>query len=128
MGEAQNDVLKLHFDDHRRLEFKGAKVTTHAGLLAVRELDAALGLTADVDDTLLDGRTGRNTRHDLAGLLRQSVCARLAGPSAATVYKERGSEAGNFTESRAEVEGRAPIQCYNRCVERRIRGDVSSES
>jgi hypothetical protein len=31
VGEAQNDDLKLHFDSHLRLQFKGAKVTTDAG-------------------------------------------------------------------------------------------------
>ena len=79
MGEGENAGLKLDFDGHLRLEFKGAKVTTDAGLLAVRELDEALGLTAQAGDMLQDSRTGKNTRHDLSGLLRQSVYARLAG-------------------------------------------------
>lgn len=79
MGEDGNTGLRLHFDDHLRLQFNGAKVTTDAGLLAVRELDEALGLTVDAGERLLDSRTGRNTRHDHAGLLRQSVYARLAG-------------------------------------------------
>jgi len=43
MGEAKNGLLKLNFDRHLRLEFRGAKVTTDAGLLAVRELDGAGG-------------------------------------------------------------------------------------
>jgi len=46
LGESKNRGLKLHFDGHLRVEFKGAKVTTDAGLLAVRELDEALGLRA----------------------------------------------------------------------------------
>jgi len=54
-------------------------VTTDAGLLAVRELDEALGLTEMAGVMIKEGRTGRNIRHDLAGLLRQSVYARLAG-------------------------------------------------
>ena len=45
MGESKNGALKLQFDRHLRLEFRGAKVTTDAGLLAVRELDEALFLT-----------------------------------------------------------------------------------
>jgi len=78
-GEAENAGLKLHFDRHLRLEFRGAKVTTDAGLLAVRELDGALGLTDMAGVMIKDARTGRNIRHQMTGLLRQSVYARLAG-------------------------------------------------
>ena len=78
-GEATNGALKLKFDRHLRLEFRGAKVTTDAGLLAVRELDEALVLTSMAGDTIRDNRTGRNVRHELTCLLRQSVYARLAG-------------------------------------------------
>jgi len=79
LGEDGNTGLKLHFDGHLRVEFRGAKVTTDAGLLAVRELDEALLLTEDAGDLLTDSRTGKNARHQLSGLLRQSVYARLAG-------------------------------------------------
>jgi len=79
LGEGENAGLKLNFDGHVRVAFRGAKVTTDAGLLAVRELDEALLLTEEAGDLLTDSRTGKNTRHDLAGLLRQSVYARLAG-------------------------------------------------
>jgi len=48
-------------------------------LLAYRELDDTLGLTDAGADTLADARTGKNGRHRLAGLLRQSVFGRLAG-------------------------------------------------
>jgi len=47
--------------------------------LAHRELDDALGLTDLAGATLSECRRGRNTRHLLAGLLRQSVFGRLAG-------------------------------------------------
>jgi hypothetical protein len=72
-GEAENGGLRLDFDGHLRLEFRGAKVTTDAGLLAVRELDGALGLTEMAGAMIKEGRTDRNIRHDLTGLLRQSV-------------------------------------------------------
>jgi Transposase DDE domain group 1 len=38
-----------------------------------------LGLTETGAETLADARTGKNGRHRLAGLLRQSVFGRLAG-------------------------------------------------
>ena len=53
-------------------------MTTDAGLLAVRELDEALGLTDRAGEMLAEAR-GRNKRNDLGGLLQQSVYARLAG-------------------------------------------------
>ena len=42
-------------------------------------MDDTLGLTDTGADTLADARTGKNGRHRLAGLLRQSVFGRLAG-------------------------------------------------
>src|SRR3954469_1222913 len=79
MGDCQTEPLRLQFDRRLRLEFHGANVTSDVGLLAYRELDDALQLTDLAADELHDTRTGRNTRHGLAALLRQSLFSRLAG-------------------------------------------------
>jgi len=78
-GESDDAILRLDFDRRLILQFRGSVVTSDAGLLAYRELDDALGLSPMAGDMLADARTGRNGRHALVGLLRQSVFGRLAG-------------------------------------------------
>src|SRR6202035_5548242 len=78
-GEADKSTLRLDFDRRLLLQFRGSAITSDGGLLAYRELDDTLGLTATGADRLADARTGKNGRHRLAGLLRQSVFGRLAG-------------------------------------------------
>jgi hypothetical protein len=54
-------------------------ITSDARLLLYRELDNTPGLTDTGSDMLADARTGKNGRHRLVGLLRQSIFGRLAG-------------------------------------------------
>src|SRR3954465_1685172 len=79
MGDCQTEPLRPQFDRRLRLRFFGAKVTSDAGLLAYRELDDALDLTQTAASELQDPRTGKNARHSMTPLLRQSIYSRLAG-------------------------------------------------
>ena len=79
MGDDEKTPLKLDFDSKVRVEFRGATITSDAGLLACRELDDALSLTDSADEFLKESRTGKNILHQLIPLLRQSVYSRLAG-------------------------------------------------
>jgi hypothetical protein len=90
-GEAHGDIVgasgkgcrfnspRLDFDRRLMLQFRGSVITSDGGLLAYRELDDALALTASGGERLAEARTGKNRRHFLVGLLRQSVFGRLAG-------------------------------------------------
>ena len=79
MGDGDTAPLRLEFNPKVRLEFRGAAITSDAGLLACRELDDALGLTDTARGHLQESRSGRNVQHALVPLLRQSVYSRLAG-------------------------------------------------
>ena len=78
-GDADKGALRLDFDRRLLLQFRGSALTSDAGLLAYRELDDTLSLTDTGADAPADARTGKNGRHQLVGLLRQSVFGRLAG-------------------------------------------------
>ena len=124
MGESTNACATLRFDRRIRLEFRGATITSDAGLLACRELDDALGLTETAEECLQESRGGRNVQHRLVGLLRQSVYSRLAGyedtndaerladdPTMRVVVGDRGIDrpaASTNTMSRFETEVLTP--------------------
>ena len=62
MGDAKSGPIRLSFNPQLRVEFRGATVTSDAGLLLPR-----------------DPRTGRNSQFPLRDLFRQSIYSRLAG-------------------------------------------------
>lgn len=78
-GAASRDDLRLDFDRRVRLEVRGSQLSSDGGLLIVRELDDALGLSDLASRALVDTRTGTNRVHRMTGLFRQAVYGRLAG-------------------------------------------------
>ena len=78
-GDSQDPALRPIFDRRIKLEFHGARISSDGGLLAYRELDDAIGLTELAAAMLGDSRRGKNIRHRLPGLTRQSIFGRLAG-------------------------------------------------
>jgi len=93
---------RVDFDHRVRLEFRGAQISSDGGLLVMRELDDALGLSDLATAALRDNRRGKNTVHRLDGLFRQSVFGRLSGrnPHCQPEYsKMKTSEAGTPSRS-----------------------------
>ena len=78
-GAGKKPDLRMIFDSRLELEFHGSKFTSDAGLLAYRDLNAALGLTVLGENLLRDARTGKNTQHSMLAQMRQSISSRLAG-------------------------------------------------
>ena len=79
MGDAKAGPVCLSFNPQLRVEFRGATVTSDAGLLLPRELDERLGLSTLIERHLSDPRTGYNRQFPLPDLFRQSIYSRLAG-------------------------------------------------
>ena len=99
MGDAELGPVQLSFNSQLRVEFRGATVTSDAGLLLPRELDERLGLSALIERHLIDPRTGRNRQFPLVrplplvylqppGRVRGHQRRRTAGP------RSRVSDAG----------------------------------
>src|SRR2546425_10602523 len=79
VGDATSSPIRLSFNSQLRVEFRGATVTSDAGLLLPRELDERLSLNALIKRHLTDPRTGHNRQFPVPDLFRQSIYSRLAG-------------------------------------------------
>jgi Transposase DDE domain group 1 len=73
VGDTKSGPISLTFNPQLRVEFRGATVTSDAGLLLPRELDDQLGLDALIEHHLSDPRTGHNRQFPLRDLFRQSI-------------------------------------------------------
>jgi hypothetical protein len=56
---------RVDFDCRVRMEFRSAQLCSDGGLLMMRELDDALGLSNLASAALCDNRRGKNTAHRL---------------------------------------------------------------
>jgi hypothetical protein len=73
----RREPLRVAFDRRLKLEFHGARITSDAGLLAYRELDDALGLTATAASVLAEGRRGKN----IPSTAYAACCGRRSTPA-----------------------------------------------
>lgn len=78
-GEGSRGDFRLDFDHSVRLEFRGSQLSSDGGLLLMRELDQALGLSEVAVACLTETRKGLNCTHLMSGQFRQSIFGRVAG-------------------------------------------------
>lgn len=70
--------LEFHPRKRVEIEFSQSRLSSDGGLLAVRELDDRIGLTADFADALDDAR-GESVTHSVLSMTRQRIFGILAG-------------------------------------------------
>jgi len=76
VGDTESGPIRLSFNPQLRVEFGGATVTSHAGLLLPRELDERLGLS---QQRLFKtgGRLIRHARYFVLQLAESHLTSRL---------------------------------------------------
>ena len=91
MGEARKEALRLGFDGSIRLEFHGATVSSDGGMLAYRDVDDALALTATAGAALT-----RRAHRDQHPTLAHSAVAAGAGGRATAKEAASTSQMARF--------------------------------
>ena len=75
MGDSNSTDCAPSFNGSLRIEGRPEKLTCHAGLVMLRELDERLALTTDLAARLVDERAPDRIQHSLSQLLRTSTYA-----------------------------------------------------
>ncbi len=79
VGDKQTGTIRPDFDRSIVIDFQGAKITTDAGFLLMREIDQRFNILGGVESLIDDPRSSRHTDHSLLQLLRQRAYQVAAG-------------------------------------------------
>ena len=81
MTECNTDVMRFSRQGRRRVEadFGGGRLVSDAGLLTLREVDRATGLTASLAACLSDPRQPAKIEHEQSAMMAQRIHAIAAG-------------------------------------------------
>ncbi|MDP6178477.1 MAG: transposase [Desulfatiglandales bacterium] len=78
-GEAQKEAMRPDFNKSIFIDFTGAKITSDAGLLLMREVDQRFGITESGCSQLVDDRSASHKKHSFEQMIRQRVYQIAAG-------------------------------------------------
>ena len=78
-GEREDSGVIPSFNRSIRIDFRGAKISSDAGVLMLREIDERFNITAPLGDRLDDPRRASHLRHTYVDLTRQRVYQMAAG-------------------------------------------------
>ena len=70
-GEAQDRIIRPEFNRSILMDFLGAKITTDAGFLALREIDERFKVTIPMWREVDDPRSPVHLRHSMVEMIRQ---------------------------------------------------------
>jgi hypothetical protein len=78
-GESQKEGIRPDFNRAIMIDFQGAKITSDAGFLLLREIDDRFSIIDPMEDCLEDLRSPAHTKHALVQMVRQRVYQIAAG-------------------------------------------------
>jgi hypothetical protein len=80
-GEAQKEAIRPDFNRDIFIDFAGAKITSDAGFLLMREVDQRFGIIESGCGHLVDDRSASHKKHTFEQMIRQRVYQMVAGLS-----------------------------------------------
>jgi hypothetical protein len=78
-GEAQKEAIRPDFNRSIFIDFSGAKITSDAGFLLMREVDQRFGIIESGCSQLVDNRSASHKKHTFEQMIRQRVYQMAAG-------------------------------------------------
>ena len=78
-GETKNDAIRLDFNKSIFIDFAGAKITSDAGFLMMREVDQRFDIIQSGSKLLKDTRSISHKTHSFEQMIRQRVYQIAAG-------------------------------------------------
>ena len=93
MCDSNNSRFSPSFNGSIRVEGRPEKLTCHAGLMLLRELDEKLNVRSDLASKLIDERDPDRIQHSLSQMLRTTTYAMAIDSAHANAAAARGSDA-----------------------------------